>query len=124
MSIQIAIDPTYPKFAALPLADLKKVSISIGPCGMNTAYPSYDSYPLNFGSVGDSGVNPLSWSVSYTRPLTFSREAFGVFGNVTVTDFASSRLATVLSDYVKKGALKVLDAGVPLTPAQILTFVP
>jgi len=124
MSIQIKIDATYSKFSSLPADQLKKVAVSIGPCGMNVSYPSYDAYPLTFETLGDSGVNPLSWSVSYTRPWTMSREAFAVFGNVTITDYASSRLGTLLSDYVKRGVLEVLDAGVPMTPSQILTFVP
>jgi len=64
--------------------------------------------------------------VLYKRPLTFSRYAFAGFGNVTVTDFASTRLATILSDYVKKGVLKVLDndTNIPLTADGILSFVP
>lgn len=126
-TITISVDPTYPKFAALDEMSLKKVAVGIGPRGMNPGFLPYDiTYPVTFQSNGDAGVNPTSWTVSYTRPITVSRQAFAVFGNITVTDYSSSRLGTLLSDFVKKGALKVTDnnTGLPLSAEDILTFTP
>lgn len=126
MSITISIDETYKMFSTLPIEQLKKVSVGIGPHGMNVSFLTYDGYVPDFSNVGDAAVNPCSWMVSYRRPLTFSRTAFAGFGNVTITDFASTRLATILADYVKKGVLKVVDndTSTALTADQILTFVP
>lgn len=122
--IRILIDPTYPAFASLAPEVLKQVSVSIGPTGMNTAYFNYQAYPLNSNTIGDSGVNQASPMVSMRRPLLFSRESFGIFGNVTVTDYSSGRLAALLANYVDRGVLIVEDAGAPMTSADILTFVP
>jgi hypothetical protein len=124
MAIKIRIDETYPPFAALPVEHLKKVAVGIGATGMNTMFFSYDMQQANLANSCDSGINQGALMVSFRRPLTFSREAFAVFGNVTATDYSSSRLGTLLSDYVKRGVLVVEDAGAPMTPAQILTFVP
>lgn len=126
MSITISIDETYKMFSTLPIDQLKKVAVGIGPHGMNVSFLTYDAYVPDFSNIGDAAVNPCSWMVSYKRPLTFSRYAFAGFGNVTVTDFASTRLATILADYVKKGVLKVLDndTNIALTADGILSFFP
>lgn len=125
MAIKISINAAYPAFASLPIEQLKKVAVVIGPQGMSSHFFSYDTpATVNFGTLGDAGMSHTAPAVSYTKPLTFSREAFGVFGNITTTDFNACRLATILADYVKKGALVVEDAGVPLTASQVLLFVP
>jgi len=124
MTIRISVDETYPKFAALAPEVLKKVSVSIGPSNASSVFFSYDAYPLNFSTVGDAGVNQATLMVSYRRPLSFSDEAFGVFGNVNNSSYTAVRLASMLADYVKRGVLKVEQNGTPLTPEDILTFVP
>jgi len=124
--IRISIDDTYPMFASLPIDSLKKVSVGIGPTGMNMVYLLYQAYALNSETIGDMGVNQTTAMVSHRRPLLFTRESFGVFGNVTITDYSAGRLAALLADYVTRGVLKVTDTdtSTDLNPAQILTFVP
>ena len=124
-TITISVDPTYPAFAALDPLSFTHVSVGIGPRGLSPAYMSYNPFPATFASIGDAGVNPASGTVSVRRPLTFSRAAFAVFGNVTSSDVLG-RMATILSNYVLRGVLVVTDdaTSLPLTPDDVLTFVP
>lgn len=124
--IRVSVDLSYPKFVGLTAEEKKQVAVSIGPAHAELPTLPYDAYPLNISTVGDSVVNPRSFMVSVRRPLLFTREAFALFGNVTVDTYQASRLGAILADLVTRGAITVVDTAGPvtLTPAQILTFVP
>lgn len=124
--IRIEVDLTYPKFAVLSADAQRYVAVSIGPSHSDLPFISYQGYPVNLDNSGDTAMGPKSFFVSTRRPLLFSRQAFGIFGSVPHDTFMASRLASILSDLVLKGAVIVTDTdtSLPLTPDDILTFTP
>lgn len=123
--IQISVDLTHPKFAAMTAAEQKSIAVSIAaPCS-DSPHLGYAPYPLNLGTVGDFAVNARDYMVTKRRPLVFSREAFTIFGNITTDAFLASKMGQYLATLVEQGIVVVTDLAGPtaLTPAQILTFV-